>query len=490
MICSKCGSELKEGAKFCGKCGNRVVVERRCKNCNTLLEPDDIFCTECGTKYDDANTEVQAQKVTQAQKTESEKSEKSLPFAQKTESVCINTVKGKMAIIDDNIFFISLDENGNGAIYSVSLSNGGKATVVLNKDKILPAVFAKHIIQLNMYRLHAWKGKLYFSAEVFFDGEQKILDNIEYCNCIFSFCPETNTHKWLRVTSVDNSRDIQVFFCDNRAYYRVNMDDVDEGIGKRWIKELEAKFGKRKGLYYWKEDHYKGAEALANYDLETSQVSVSFMPMVAERDWKDSENGSGEIIKRWNDPIFYKGYIYTSIGRKGDRSLRFPVNNPEAYEFLPPGTVILNSRYDGIHLFAPSNDVIILPHSRKELIAISQSTLNPIDSFLAYKFDDGDSKIWQIYEGNYLVCGYNDAKIIDIKNAKYLGNTDWRYISDEDTIYDSVYYNNFTYTLGKVHGTCRDENGEEYYGRVLYRIPWDKMFKKDTKIDDFAQPLF
>ena len=26
MICSKCGQELKEGAKFCTKCGNRVAL--------------------------------------------------------------------------------------------------------------------------------------------------------------------------------------------------------------------------------------------------------------------------------------------------------------------------------------------------------------------------------------------------------------------------------------------------------------------------------
>ncbi len=479
MICVNCKSPLRPGAKFCGKCGEKVVVERRCSNCNNLLEADEIFCTECGTRYDDdSNAGMQVQKTTQAQKATNEASQS---FPLKTESCCVNTIKGKMAIIDDTLYFIGSDSAANGVIYSVSLNNGGKASVVLNKEKLFP-VFAKHVIQLNINRLHAWNGKLYFSIEVHFDKEKRIFGDVYYFNSIYSYCPKTDERKSVRPVSGDNyGNHRQVFFCDNHAYY---LGDMDEETGKQWIKALEAKFGNQKGLYYWKEDCYKNAHVLVTLDLATSQESRSFMPMVAERDWRGNENGSGEIVKEWNNPIFCNGYIYISTGIKGDHSLRFPVNNPEDYEFFPIGIIILNSygsNNTGVHLFASSNDVIILPNSYSELIALSQATLCPIDGFQKHEYRWIDSDSWQIYGGNYLTCrdySVDYAKVFDIKKAKYLGGTDWRYCSEE--MYDNVYYNNNTYALGKIYGS----------GGVLYRIPWDKMFKKGTNIEEFGQPLF
>jgi hypothetical protein len=51
MYCTNCNNKLPDGAKFCGKCGTKVVVQRYCAQCGTLLAIDDIFCTECGTKF-------------------------------------------------------------------------------------------------------------------------------------------------------------------------------------------------------------------------------------------------------------------------------------------------------------------------------------------------------------------------------------------------------------------------------------------------------
>ena len=54
--CSKCGSELKEGQKFCMKCGtpatanSPVAVKRQpieaavCANCGNPLKPGQKFC--------------------------------------------------------------------------------------------------------------------------------------------------------------------------------------------------------------------------------------------------------------------------------------------------------------------------------------------------------------------------------------------------------------------------------------------------------------
>ena len=60
-ICSKCGSDLKEGQKFCMKCGtpatanSSVAVKRQpieaavCANCGNPLKPGQKFCMKCGT---------------------------------------------------------------------------------------------------------------------------------------------------------------------------------------------------------------------------------------------------------------------------------------------------------------------------------------------------------------------------------------------------------------------------------------------------------
>lgn len=60
MKCSKCGAELKEGQKFCTKCGTPVNANPQpvakqvdsssvCPKCGTPLKPGQKFCTKCGT---------------------------------------------------------------------------------------------------------------------------------------------------------------------------------------------------------------------------------------------------------------------------------------------------------------------------------------------------------------------------------------------------------------------------------------------------------
>ena len=60
MKCTKCGSELKEGQKFCTKCGTPVSVNPQvvskeipaaavCAKCGSPLKPGQKFCTKCGT---------------------------------------------------------------------------------------------------------------------------------------------------------------------------------------------------------------------------------------------------------------------------------------------------------------------------------------------------------------------------------------------------------------------------------------------------------
>jgi hypothetical protein len=50
MICSSCGTENREGRKFCVQCG--VALVRGCPACGTPYEPGERFCGECGTRLE------------------------------------------------------------------------------------------------------------------------------------------------------------------------------------------------------------------------------------------------------------------------------------------------------------------------------------------------------------------------------------------------------------------------------------------------------
>ena len=46
MLCSKCGSDNRQGRKFCANCGVSLAVT--CANCGASNQPDEKFCGECG----------------------------------------------------------------------------------------------------------------------------------------------------------------------------------------------------------------------------------------------------------------------------------------------------------------------------------------------------------------------------------------------------------------------------------------------------------
>jgi NADH pyrophosphatase NudC (nudix superfamily) len=54
-IC-ECGAEIYESAKFCGKCGKKVevekeaVAEKTCSRCGASISSEDRFCPNCGEK--------------------------------------------------------------------------------------------------------------------------------------------------------------------------------------------------------------------------------------------------------------------------------------------------------------------------------------------------------------------------------------------------------------------------------------------------------
>jgi len=45
--CPNCHSQVREGAKFCDSCGNKM--QSACTNCQAELRPGARFCDNCGT---------------------------------------------------------------------------------------------------------------------------------------------------------------------------------------------------------------------------------------------------------------------------------------------------------------------------------------------------------------------------------------------------------------------------------------------------------
>src|SRR6266849_4714976 len=52
MRCSKCGSDNREGRKFCTTCGTALVAS--CPKCGAPIQPGESFCGECGTALGEA----------------------------------------------------------------------------------------------------------------------------------------------------------------------------------------------------------------------------------------------------------------------------------------------------------------------------------------------------------------------------------------------------------------------------------------------------
>ena len=74
LKCSKCGSELKDGQKFCMKCGTPVSINTQnqpvakqtdtltiCSKCGSPLKPGQKFCMKCGTPVSAAPQQPQVQ---------------------------------------------------------------------------------------------------------------------------------------------------------------------------------------------------------------------------------------------------------------------------------------------------------------------------------------------------------------------------------------------------------------------------------------------
>ena len=56
LTCSKCGAEVKKGAKFCPECGQKMNATKTCAKCGAELKQNAKFCSECGEPCVDKKT--------------------------------------------------------------------------------------------------------------------------------------------------------------------------------------------------------------------------------------------------------------------------------------------------------------------------------------------------------------------------------------------------------------------------------------------------
>ena len=46
MRCGKCGTDNREGRRFCAECGAALAL--KCARCGASNEPEEKFCGQCG----------------------------------------------------------------------------------------------------------------------------------------------------------------------------------------------------------------------------------------------------------------------------------------------------------------------------------------------------------------------------------------------------------------------------------------------------------
>ncbi|GHU92716.1 hypothetical protein FACS1894208_00410 [Clostridia bacterium] len=458
MKCTNCNAETTPGKKFCGYCGAKVEVARKCAQCGAVLSEGTVFCGDCGAKYAVETT------------------------PEMSGSRCANTIKGNVVTIEDTLYFVSKDKGKKG-IYSVALRQlTAKARRVLGVENFLSKFSSDEYTGFGT--LHAWNEKLYFYARFDCCGEDEALFGDCGSKGIFSFSPKIN--KLELIDETEGAYD-DVRFSEGKAYY-TQLNIKGSEILSKWREALEDKYGEgviveRNGegaSFYWDNSHQ--VSTLVTLDLATEQKSETFFPIVAVKDWTEKLPGNNRILSDWDEFIAYGGYIYVSCKWNGYCSLRFPANEPRKYQLLKYGSFVRSGA-----LFAVAGDVLVLGDlGTRQPVAYSLSTLSPIEGFGNEK--QSSSSSWQVY-GSYLVCQSQTAgraDVYSIPNAKYCGGTDERYV----TMLDAICAGDKAYCIGEFYRAEGAAEGGEYSDLALYIIPLDKLFREDTYLDDYAQPLF
>lgn len=55
MVCTRCGHDNRESARFCGGCGHALNIERACARCGSGIPAGNSFCDACGNRLSPQN---------------------------------------------------------------------------------------------------------------------------------------------------------------------------------------------------------------------------------------------------------------------------------------------------------------------------------------------------------------------------------------------------------------------------------------------------
>src|SRR5215469_17846696 len=99
MRCSKCGTDNREGLKFCAECGEALAS--KCPRCRATNESREKFCGECGAALGTFQSAV-ARKSNEPQIRIAETSPpENLEGERKTVTALFADIKGSMDLIED-----------------------------------------------------------------------------------------------------------------------------------------------------------------------------------------------------------------------------------------------------------------------------------------------------------------------------------------------------------------------------------------------------
>jgi class 3 adenylate cyclase/tetratricopeptide (TPR) repeat protein len=100
MRCSKCGSDNREGRKFCTNCGASLVAA--CPKCASAIQPDEKFCGECGAEIGvSAPSATPRAQPTPVQLTDAIAATELMDGERKTVTALFADIKGSMELMED-----------------------------------------------------------------------------------------------------------------------------------------------------------------------------------------------------------------------------------------------------------------------------------------------------------------------------------------------------------------------------------------------------
>jgi len=100
--CAKCGSDNREGRKFCGGCGTPLVS--KCPRCGASNEPTERFCGDCGAPLTASSTQALPPATAGAAiHVAAEEPDASPPIEgeRKTVTALFADIKGSMELMED-----------------------------------------------------------------------------------------------------------------------------------------------------------------------------------------------------------------------------------------------------------------------------------------------------------------------------------------------------------------------------------------------------